>query len=61
VSRVLAFSVIYDWRLNGSVVPLSSKLPRIGQPYEPPGDDVRRKPVVCALAKESAKATAATP
>jgi soluble lytic murein transglycosylase len=48
VSRVLAFSVIYDWRLHGSAAPLSAKLPRIGQSYAPPGDDAARKSIVCA-------------
>ena len=48
VSRVLAFSVIYDWRLNGKVSPLSSKLPRIGQAYVAPSDKSPRKAVICA-------------
>lgn len=52
VSRVLAFSVIYDWRLNGSTLPLSSRLPRIGQTYEPPGEKAVRKAVTCPAAKE---------
>ncbi|NEL41894.1 MAG: lytic transglycosylase domain-containing protein, partial [Xanthomonas perforans] len=26
VARVLAFSVIYDWRLNGDMLPLSDRL-----------------------------------
>lgn len=48
VSRVLAFSVIYDWELNGKVSPLSSKLPRIGQAYVAPNDTSARKAIVCA-------------
>ncbi len=48
VSRVLAFSVIYDWHLNGKVAPLSSKLPNIGQAYVAPSDRSPRKAVVCA-------------
>jgi soluble lytic murein transglycosylase len=48
VSRVLAFSVIYDWRMHGNAVSLSSKLPRIGQAYAPPAEDAARKTVVCA-------------
>lgn len=48
VSRVLAFSVIYDWHLNGTVTPLSNKLPRIGQAYVAPSDKSARKSVVCA-------------
>lgn len=48
VSRVLAFSVLYDWRLNGKVIPVATRLPKIGQPYKAPKDDAQRKTVVCA-------------
>ena len=62
VARVLAFSLIYDWRLNGTVIPLSSKLPRIGNAYAPPKDDAPRKTVVCAAqpapTQQAAEATA---
>jgi soluble lytic murein transglycosylase len=58
VARVLAFSVIYDWRLHGNVQPLASKLPRVGQAYTPPAADAPRKSVVCAANKD---ATAAAP
>jgi soluble lytic murein transglycosylase len=47
VSRVLAFSVIYDWRMNGKVLSLSSRMPKIGQPYRAPDADTPRKSVVC--------------
>jgi soluble lytic murein transglycosylase len=47
VARVLAFSVIYDWRLHGSAQTLASRLPRIGQAYTPPGPDAPRKSVIC--------------
>jgi soluble lytic murein transglycosylase len=50
VARVLAFSVIYDWRLNGKVVPLAARLPKPGQPYHAPKDDAARKAVVCPAA-----------
>jgi len=50
VARVLAFSVIYDWRLHGSALPLASRLPRIGQAYAAPGADTPRKAVVCPTA-----------
>ena len=33
VARVMAFSVIYDWRLSGKAVPLTTRLSAIGQPY----------------------------
>ncbi len=51
VSRVLAFSVIYDWRLNGSTVSISSRLPRIGQAYAPPNGNALRKAVTCKAAQ----------
>ncbi len=60
VSRVLAFSVIYDWRMHGTVLPLSSKLPRIGSAYTPPATDAPRKAVVCAT-RPSAVADAPSP
>jgi soluble lytic murein transglycosylase len=47
VARVLAFSVIYDWRMHGNAQSLASKMTRIGQPYAPPKDDAGRKSVVC--------------
>ncbi len=62
VSRVLAFAVIYDWRLHGKVQPLSARLPRIGQAYDMPDDKTVRKPVVCPattpLVPHTATATA---
>jgi len=48
VARVLAFTVIYDWRLHGDVLPVSSRLPRIGETYTMPGKNIPRKAVVCA-------------
>jgi soluble lytic murein transglycosylase len=60
VSRVLAFSVIYDWRMHGSASPLSAKLPRIGSAYAAPADDAQRKAVVCALQPSPAQHTATT-
>lgn len=47
VARVLAFSVIYDWRLNDKVIPLATRMPKVGQPYKAPKDDAQRKAVVC--------------
>jgi soluble lytic murein transglycosylase len=60
VARVLAFSVIYDWRLHGTAAPLSSKLPRIGQAYSPPPDDAVRRAVVCPAPGNQIPQTAAT-
>ncbi len=47
VARVLAFSVIYDWRLYGKARPLASRLPDPGQRYAgvPSLDSAR--PVTC--------------
>jgi soluble lytic murein transglycosylase len=56
VARVLAFSVIYDWRLHGNVLPLASRLPRIGQAYTPPPADAPRKAVVCPATPTDAPA-----
>ncbi|MGH8171589.1 MAG: transglycosylase SLT domain-containing protein, partial [Rhodanobacteraceae bacterium] len=49
VARVLAFSVIYDWRMNGKALALSSRMPRAGQAYAPPNDTTARKSVVCPV------------
>ncbi len=47
VMRVLAYSVIYDWRMHGDAVALDQRLPRFGQPYAPPDAGTPRKAVVC--------------
>lgn len=47
VARVLAFSVIYDWRMNQKVVPLATRLPKIGQAYKSPDKSTTRKVVDC--------------
>ncbi|MGP1664639.1 MAG: transglycosylase SLT domain-containing protein, partial [Rhodanobacter sp.] len=47
VARVMAFSVIYDWRLNTSVTPMTDRMSAIGQPYGLPNADSPRKQVVC--------------
>lgn len=54
VARVLAFAVIYDWRLNGKVIPLAARLPHIGQAYAPPPANAPRKDVVCPAAPPEA-------
>ena len=47
VARVLAFSVIYDWRQNQQVIPLAVRMPKYGQAYKAPKTDATRKSVVC--------------
>ena len=54
VARVLAFSVIYDWRLHGDAQSLASRLPRVGQAYAPPPADAPRKAVVCPATQAAA-------
>ena len=51
VARVLAFSVLYDWLLNGKVVPLSSRLAASNQrDSAAPPTVARRRSVVCPVA-----------
>jgi soluble lytic murein transglycosylase len=47
VARVMAFSLIYDWRLNGKVVPLATRMSRIGQPYGLPNAMTAKRSVEC--------------
>jgi soluble lytic murein transglycosylase len=57
VSRVLAFSVIYDWRLNGTAAPLSARM--LGKLVEDPS---QRRAFSCAAppAATTVAATSAT-
>ncbi|MEO6688637.1 MAG: transglycosylase SLT domain-containing protein [Dokdonella sp.] len=61
VSRVLAFSVIYDWRMNGKVLALSARMPKIGQVYKAPTEATPRKSVICATADAPPPAAASAP
>lgn len=62
VAHVLAYSVIYDWRMNGKVVGIANRMPRYGQDYAPPSDDTARKSVACpALPTTTAAAAPAPP
>jgi soluble lytic murein transglycosylase len=47
VARVMAFSVIYDWRLHGNAVPLATRMGAIGQPYGLPNASTQRRVVDC--------------
>lgn len=58
VARVLAFSVIYDWRMHGKVLALSARMPRIGQAYLAPTAQTPRKAVVCAASNAPAVVSA---
>ncbi len=61
VARVLAFSVIYDWRMNGKALALSARMPRLGQAWTLPSDATPRKGVVCPTETAAAAATPAPP
>ncbi|MCW8807514.1 MAG: transglycosylase SLT domain-containing protein [Rhodanobacter sp.] len=47
VARVMAFSVIYDWRLHGKAVPMTYRMPAVGLPYELPNAMTARKSIDC--------------
>jgi soluble lytic murein transglycosylase len=47
VARVMDFSVMYDWRLHGNAVPMSSRLTAIGQPYQLPDASTTRRTIDC--------------
>jgi soluble lytic murein transglycosylase len=47
VARVMAFSVIYDWRLHGTAVPLVTRMSAIGQPHGRPDADTPRRAISC--------------
>jgi soluble lytic murein transglycosylase len=58
VARVMAFSVIYDWRLNSAVVPLATRMNAIGQPYVLPDATTTRRSVSCPVGTSAAASTA---
>jgi soluble lytic murein transglycosylase len=70
VARVMAFSVIYDWRLHGDVLPMSARMPAFAaaanaQTSGRPDVQAPRKNVVCpaddqAPARTASAATAAS-
>ncbi len=63
VESVLAFSLIYDWRLHGAPLALSARMPRIGQAFAPPAGADARRAVLCpvAVADEAPAAAASAP
>ena len=61
VARVMAFSVIYDWRLNGSrVVSMETRIPPIGTNYVLPTDGSAHKEVACPIVTAPAAAKPTT-
>jgi len=61
VARVMAFAVIYDWRLNGNALPISTRMTRIGSPYTLPAPGAVRKPVTCPAPAVAKPAPPSTP
>jgi len=49
VARVLAFTQLYDWRLTGTMRPLSERLPEQGESYIADAAPASRRAVECAL------------
>lgn len=47
VGRVLSFTTMYDWRLHGDALPVTSRMPAVGTAYQSGGG--ARKQVVCRL------------
>lgn len=47
VARVMAFSVIYDWRLDGKAIPLSRRMLPAGEAYGLPDVHTPRTSVAC--------------
>ncbi|MDE2496291.1 MAG: lytic transglycosylase domain-containing protein, partial [Xanthomonadaceae bacterium] len=56
VTRVMSFATLYGWRLHGDPLPISSRLPAIGTPYDPSADP-KRKQVVCRIPAPAPAAT----
>jgi soluble lytic murein transglycosylase len=64
VARVMAFSVIYDWRLHGDALPVSARMPAFvdpsgGQPAGRPDAHAARKTVACPAGAAPAGASSA--
>ena len=55
---MLAFSVIYDWRLYGKARPMSSRLPDPGERYGGVPAPEQARPVQCARPPVAATAAA---
>jgi soluble lytic murein transglycosylase len=59
VTRVMSFATLYGWRLHGEPVPISSRLPAIGTPYDS-SVDPKRTQVVCRVPAPAPAATTVT-
>jgi len=61
VARVMAFAVIYDWRLNGNALSTASRMTPFGSSYTLPAGGAVRKPVTCPAAAVAKPAPPTTP
>ena len=61
VARVMAFALIYDWRLHGDAVPLDTRLGAIGQPHLLPTAATPRRNIDCPTAATAPDAQSAVP
>lgn len=61
VARVMAFSLIYDWRLHGNAVPLDTRLSAIGQMHMPPTAATPRRAIDCPTAGAPSRAQSSAP
>jgi soluble lytic murein transglycosylase len=59
VGRVLSFETMYDWRMHGDALPITSRMPAIGTPFALP-IAAARKAVACALDHDTPAATASS-
>ncbi|HEU0277002.1 MAG TPA: transglycosylase SLT domain-containing protein [Rhodanobacteraceae bacterium] len=60
VTRVLAFTTLYDWRLHAAAQTVSSRLPAIGSAYDMAADPARKRVVCRAPAPPATAASVAT-
>jgi soluble lytic murein transglycosylase len=61
VARVMAFAVIYDWRLNGNALSIASRMTPFGSTYALPSGGAVRKPVACPAPAAAKPAPPAAP
>lgn len=61
VRRVMAYSVVYDWRIHGSALPVARRMPPIGKTYVAPDAHSKRKPVLCPAADTDSARSANSP
>jgi soluble lytic murein transglycosylase len=57
VARVMYYSVIYDWRLNETAAPISTRMAPLSQVYSRPTGEPPRKTITCATPPEPASTT----